>query len=224
MKSKNGNRGIHLFALKLGPRLVQYEWETFLSALPNEERERIMNYTHWQNRQRALLGNVLVRWMIRRFTDVQPIQIERNDSGRPYLAGNANWQGDFNLSHSGEWIAAALITHGRVGIDVEEINQLNEELMAFALSEAECNTINEKSGMDKVNLFYEFWTKKEAIYKTGLFPDATPQSLDTVLSLQKCKDIYTQLFYVDSQHPVSICWNTEMPFPELMILNRYQLV
>ena len=30
MKSKSGNRGIHLFALKLGPRLVQCEWETFL--------------------------------------------------------------------------------------------------------------------------------------------------------------------------------------------------
>jgi 4'-phosphopantetheinyl transferase len=223
--SKTIKREVHLFALHIGPQLLQWEWDAFLVNLPYEEQNRILKYKHWQDRQRALLGSALVRWTIRTFTDLQHIQIARDKTGRPYLAGKNHWKGDFNLSQSGEWIVVALTNHGHVGVDVEKIAHLNEDVMAYAMSEAEINLINEKSKLNRINSFYELWTMKEAIYKTGLFPDATPKSLDTVKLTNKHKDVHTQLFYVDSEHPVSICWDQVLPpVTPLIILNRNQLV
>lgn len=216
--------GIRLFALTMGPQLLTWEWNTFLLKIPSDERMRILKYKHWQDRQRALLGNVLVRWMIRAFTDVQHIQIARNKNGRPYLVSKNSWGGDFNLSHSGEWIVAALTEQGRIGVDVEKIKPLHEEVILYALSASEIHVINQKSKIDRVSSFYELWTMKEAIYKTGLFPNATPKSLDTVELKSKHKDIYTQLFYIDPEHPVSICQHQAQPSVQLTILNRDQLV
>ncbi len=222
--SRTIKSGLHLFALNIGPQLLKWEWDAFLLNLPNDDRIRILKYKHWKDQQRALLGNVLVRWMIRRFTSVRHVQIARSENGRPYLAGNNSWNGDFNISHSGEWIVVALTNQGHVGVDVERIDHLNEDIMAYAMSEAEIKVINHKTKMDRVTLFYELWTMKEAIYKTGLFPNATPKSLDTVELKGKRKDIYTKLYYVDRKHPVSICWNREQPPAKLTALDRNQLI
>ncbi|MBQ0140132.1 MAG: 4'-phosphopantetheinyl transferase superfamily protein [Kurthia sp.] len=218
-------REIHLFALPIGPQLLQWEWRAFLIKLPHEEQNRILKYKHWQDRQRALLGSALVRWTIRTFTNLQHIQIARDKTGRPYLVGENHWKGDFNLSHSGEWIVMAMTNDGHVGVDVEKIAHFNEEVMAYVMSEAEINLINEKSKQNRINSFYELWTKKEAIYKTGLFSDVIAKSLDTVELTSKHKDVHTQLFYVDSEHPISVCWDQVLPaVTPLIILNRNQLV
>lgn len=214
---------VHLYALNIGPQLLEWEWDTFLQNLPNEEQVSVLKYKYWEDRQRTLLGKVLIRWMIRNLTDVRDIQINRNKIGRPYLVGTENWDGDFNLSHSGNWIVAALTNRAHVGVDVEKINHLSEDVMVYAMSEAELTMINQKPQTDRINLFYELWTMKEAIYKTGLFPNATLKSLDTVELKSKRKDIHTQLFYMDREHPVSICWNGKQLPVCLTTLNRNQL-
>ncbi len=215
---------IQLFALPLGPKCSQSEWATLLSPLPKEEQERISAYRHQENRQRTLLGSVLVRSMLHRFTDLQHISIRRNENNRPYLADNLYWKGDFNLSHSGNWIIAALTHHGHVGVDVEKIGPLNEELLAYALSKTERKMIHEQTPVDQVKTFYELWTTKEAIYKTGLVPDATPQSLDTIEWKEKQNNLQTQLLYIDLEHPVTVCSDQKLPSVELTILNRDQLI
>lgn len=215
---------IQLVALPLGPKCLQSERATLLSSLPKEEQERISDYRHWQDRQRTLLGSVLVRWMLHKFTDLQHISIRRNENGRPYMADNVCWKGDFNLSHSGNWIVAALTHHGHVGIDVEKIGPLNEELLTYALSETELEMIHQQSPVDQVKRFYELWTTKEAIYKTGLVPDATPQSLDTIEWKVKQNNLHTQLLYIDPEHPMTVCSDQKLPSVELTILNRGQLI
>ncbi|MCG7334326.1 4'-phosphopantetheinyl transferase superfamily protein [Sporosarcina sp. ACRSM] len=210
-----------LFVLPLGPKCTQSEIATLLSSLPNEEQERISNYKHWQDRQRTLLGSVLVRWMLHKFTDMQHLFMKRNDNGRPYIADNICWNGDFNLSHSGNWIVAALTHHGHIGVDVEKIGPLNEELLTYALSETELEMIHQQSPVNQVKTFFELWTTKEAIYKTGLVPDATPQPLDTMEWMDK---LYTQSLYIDPDHPVTVCLDQKPPSMELTILDRSQLI
>lgn len=218
--SKSKKSGLHLFALHIGPQLLKWQWDALILNLPNEEQTRILKYQRWQDRQRVLLGNVLVRWVIRRFTGVRHVQIARNEVGRPYLVGNDSWHGDFNLSHAGEWIVVALTDQGCVGVDVERIGKLNKDIMVYALSEAEMKAIHQKSEKEQTNFFYELWTMKEAIYKTGLFPNATPQLLDTIALKDKGKNIYTQLFYVDREHPVSICSDRKQLPAKLTVLDR----
>ncbi|MFP3918202.1 4'-phosphopantetheinyl transferase superfamily protein [Lysinibacillus telephonicus] len=223
-KSWNMKDSLHLFILPLGPQLLPLEWDKYFLELPIAELTRILKYKHWQDRQRALLGNILVRWMLKKFTNETPINIARNTLGRPYLANNTNWSGDFNLSHSGEWIVAAITNHGHVGVDVEKIEQFNEEIMAYTMSEEEINEINQYAKFDRTKLFYELWTMKEAIYKTGLFPNATPVSINTIEINKKRRDIHTHIFYIDKVHPVTVCWDCGQ-FPIVRtVLNRDQLV
>ncbi|UZM99195.1 4'-phosphopantetheinyl transferase superfamily protein [Lysinibacillus sp. MHQ-1] len=55
--------------------------------------------------------------------------------------------------------------------------------------------------------FYELWTLKEALFKTGLFPHLSPHLLDTIDIKKTRVDLSTQLHYLDQRHPVTICWN-----------------
>ena len=87
-----------------------------------------------------------------------PVQV--SEHGRPHFA--ASDAPDFNLSHTGD-LAAAILGHGRVGIDVqEELDTLATDRLAarfFSLGEQErlCGAPRE--------LFFELWTKKEALGK-----------------------------------------------------------
>ncbi|WP_107951645.1 4'-phosphopantetheinyl transferase family protein [Lysinibacillus parviboronicapiens] len=161
--SSRVKNGVHLFMLPLGPQLLQWESEALLLNLPDEDCIRTLRYKHWLDRQKALLETAHIRWMIREFTDLQHAKITRNCIGRPYIANNNRWQGDFNLSHSGDWIVAALTHQGRVGVDVEKIDRFNEDIMPYALSEADIYMINHCSKVNRAKLFFELWTMKEAI-------------------------------------------------------------
>jgi len=195
---------VRLFLLPLGPKLQLSEWEKF--GISFEEREKINQYKHWQDWQRAILGSTLLRWMLKTFLNLGEVKISRNEKGRPYLLEvDKNWNVDFNLSHSGEWIVAAITKNSSVGVDVEKIEELNEDILPFVLSEKELMTIKRLSKYEQTKKFYELWTIKESIYKTGLFPNLTLESINT-FEFNK-KDIKTHTFYIDQHHPVAISWH-----------------
>lgn len=130
-------------------------------------------------------------------------------------------KGDINLSHSGKWIVVALTTKGRVGIDVEEIIPLSEEVIFSAMTQAELAIVNSEDNPNRLQAFYELWTLKEAIFKTGLFLNSSPNLIDTSTINN---NLTTRLIYLDKQHPVSICWDSMLTYLSIIILNRNQLL
>ena len=73
----------------------------------------------------------------------------------------------FNISHSESRGLIALSTHGAVGIDLEAIHPL-PELQALAkryFSATEQTTLDEVSGAQETERFYQIWTRKEALVK-----------------------------------------------------------
>lgn len=93
------------------------------------------------------------------------LRIERGEFGKPFLLDFEQWQ--FNLSHSGEKLLIAVSFEIPVGIDIETIKPRNalsglvkkcfsttEQAHWFALPEKE-----------KIAVFYDFWTRKEAVVK-----------------------------------------------------------
>lgn len=211
---------IQLFALPLGVKLAPSERDTFLKVLPFEVQRKVQQYKHWQDQQRALLGSILIRWALLPYIDEVLLYLAQNEFGRPYIAGHPHWQGDFNLSHSGNWIVLAVTTIGRVGIDVEEIKPVSEDVMVYALSETERQLVSHQP----LHVFYEFWTLKEALFKTGLLPNLSPYLLDTTNIKKTRKDLFTQIFYLDPQHPVCVCWNNESSKLITTIVNKEQLL
>ncbi|MFJ7700150.1 4'-phosphopantetheinyl transferase superfamily protein [Lysinibacillus fusiformis] len=211
---------IQLFALPLGGPLTTAEWNAFNKMLPSQVQKNICQYKQWQDRQRALLGNMLIRWALLPFMHKTIFHITQDIHGRPNVASHQHWDGDFNLSHSGEWIVLALTTNGRVGIDVEEIKPVNKDIMHYALSKQEFHMALHQP----LHVFYELWTLKEALFKTGLFPNLSPHLLDTTDIKRTRADLSTQLLYLDQHHPVTICWNSSSTNVKITTLNREQLL
>lgn len=215
---------LRIFAIKVGSKLTEQEWDIILSQLPSGDQIRIMKFKEWKDRQRALLGAALIRWCIRNYvTRNADVHVIRDKNNRPYLV-EGMWKGDFNLSHSGEWITLALVDKGKVGIDVEMITYLDEETIEFALTETELKRLHKELPNRSISLFFEMWTMKEAIYKTGLFPHITSHLIDIYNIQANDKDIHTKLFYLDSNHPVSVCWNQSISFNGIVILDRQELL
>ena len=79
----------------------------------------------------------------------------------------------FNLSHSGGHGLIALADGGRVGVDVEErCGRRDLDLIAESVfTEGERADLGAVEGVERLRLFYRFWTIKEAFIKalgTGL--------------------------------------------------------
>lgn len=213
---------VHVFLLPLGPKFQQAEIEMYGVNIPPEEQ--ITKYLQWQDQQRALLGRALLQWILKKYFNDEKMNIARTDTGRPYVINtNGTWQGDFNLSHSGEWIIAAITSEGRVGVDVEKIGTLNEDILPIVLSENELSSLKLLSKEEQTKRFYELWTVKESIYKMGIFLNLTLDTIDTFE--YKKKELETYTFYIDQHHPVSISWKGTSPkFIQKTWLTRDELI
>lgn len=164
---------VELFAVKLGERLSDAEMRRLTRSLPEGEEDRIFRYRLWADRLRTLLAAKLLRTALSRHLHLshEEILIHRDSSGRPHLDSSLQWRGDFNLSHSGEWIVLALTDQGRVGVDVEKLNPIDFSVAKKCFTEKECRNLFNRCGEDQLSFFYQLWTLKEAFVKmigTGL--------------------------------------------------------
>ncbi len=92
--------------------------------------------------QRTLLGDVLVRYLIckRMAGKNEKLRFKKNNFGKPLLVSSPF--AHFNISHSGEWVVAALSSYP-VGIDVEEIKSAPLEISKHFFSKDEDLTLSE---------------------------------------------------------------------------------
>ena len=98
-------------------------------------------------------------------------ELMTNEYGKPFLLGGPQ----FSLSHTRGAVAAAIGT-GPVGVDVERIRPIREDLPRRVLSPAELSWFRERGGRPED--FFTLWTLKESYYKylgTGLrgYPNGT---------------------------------------------------
>lgn len=81
--------------------------------------------------------------------------------GKPSLLGKSHIH--FNISHSGKYVVCA-ISKIPCGIDVQEKKVLkNLRIFDKILSEIEYKDVMDK--VDKIDAFYEYWTRKESYLK-----------------------------------------------------------
>lgn len=93
-------------------------------------------------------------------------KIERTASGRPYFPNESI---DFNISHSGDWVAVILERNGEkksaVGIDIEFPKQRHFlDLMRHFAPEDEVIWFSRQ--LDNEGAFYRSWCLREAILKS----------------------------------------------------------
>lgn len=137
------------------------------SVLSEAEQERAARFRREEDRRAFVAGRQAVRAFLSRWFGTETVPLEVDGFGRPVcpLAGAP----DFNLSHAAGWLALAVSTQGRVGIDLEDLNRNVDwkRLSVRYFSEAEQTAV--RTGGRQA--FFEVWTRKEALAKamgTGL--------------------------------------------------------
>lgn len=152
--------------------------------LDESERKRYRRPARPEAQRRFLLGRALLRERLGRALGIEPgaVVLRHSAEGKPHL-GEAG--PEFNLSHSGHWVALALSHAGPVGLDLEQPRK-PRPLQAIArhyFHPDEARALEALEGSALETGFYRLWTLKEAYLKalgTGLaggldrlyFPDA----------------------------------------------------
>lgn len=88
-----------------------------------------------------------------------------NPFGKPYLTEDAPTSLHFNLSHSGSFAMLAVSDRFPVGIDIEEIKPLKEEVAGYFFSVREQISLRKLPTDGYLRGFYRCWTRKEALVK-----------------------------------------------------------
>jgi len=122
-----------------------------LAALPAERRRTLA--TPSGARHASLAGIALALAALREACgrEIQPGELAFPPHGKPVLPGGP----DFSISHSGPWAACAIVSAGRVGLDVECI--VPELPAALRLVVAETDPV----------LAAREWAAREAALKVG---------------------------------------------------------
>jgi 4'-phosphopantetheinyl transferase len=154
-------------------------WEAELGqTLIPAEQVRAARFRQAADRQRFSVGRGGLRWLAGYVANQLPntVQVVENERGKPELA-NADgsqvtlWHA--NLSHSGEWVLWAF-DRAPVGIDVEQPKPgfAYADLIQTCFGPAEQAALQQAGLVGSAahqQLFYTFWTRKEAILKaTGI--------------------------------------------------------
>ncbi len=148
-----------------------FNYEELYHLLVPEEKEKASRFHFEKDKIRYILTRGVLRNLLSFYLKQDPARVsfEYNCYGKPILATDNNHQGDlcFNLSHSGDFALIAF-SHGRnIGIDIEQINrEFDFELVAKNFfSNDEIESIEKTKGLEQHTLFFQYWTRKEAILK-----------------------------------------------------------
>ena len=135
-----------------------------MAMVPAGFRASILRYKRWQDRQATLFGKMLLfRALHTNLNDSAMQKFQSQEVGRhgkPFIAGGP----EFNISHSGDIVVLALAENGPVGIDIEEIRDVNFEDYAQQLPEI-TSLHKHFDAYHANNLFFDCWTRKEAVLK-----------------------------------------------------------
>ncbi len=134
----------------------------FLSVLPVETKAKIVNLKSRNKQLEKVLGNMLIRYAVKDFFGI-PMKNQNfsaDFNGKPHIVGYENVY--FNLSHSSGVVACA-VSDDKIGIDIEKIRPISENVINRVCSKKEKNLID--SSHEKSSEFIRIWTAKEAAAK-----------------------------------------------------------
>ena len=138
------------------------------NVLPACEIQRALKARNPILQRRRLAGRILIRRTLSGLIGQRPevLAFERAPYGKPFLPSGPS----FNISHSGKYLALAIRTSGRVGVDIEVMRD-SPDLPTLArryFTESEQRAIAGcREGVTQG--FFRVWVRKEALLKATGF-------------------------------------------------------
>lgn len=175
------------------PDILQY----YLEFLPQKFKLEVLKYRRLDDRYNCLFGKLLVYIgsSILGYNSFEFDKIIKDNYGKPFML-DSNF--NFNISHSGNTVVC-VFSKQEIGIDIEEINDIDYSLFENVFSSHEFAEIN-REGLNK---FYEFWTKKESVIKAigkGMSLPLTEIQVDKGHTTYNDNIWYTKSFKIDNKY------------------------
>ncbi|MCD6050333.1 MAG: 4'-phosphopantetheinyl transferase [Verrucomicrobia bacterium] len=147
-----------------------------LDGLSEAEIARASRFRRRLDWQRFLACRGVLREMLGKYTgqDAGDISFRYGPNGKPEMrASDAAGALPFNVSHSGQFALYAVAGEWEVGVDIEQVRPVGdmEDMARTVLSADEWERWRTLNVRVKPAVFFDCWTKKEAILKargTGL--------------------------------------------------------
>jgi 4'-phosphopantetheinyl transferase len=165
---KIASHQIHIWRAALDATALQTEQlQAFLSA---DEIARADRFHFEKDRLRYIVARGTLRQILGLYLKSAPhaLQFDYTHFGKPFLPSETAKIGiNFNLSHSGDMVLYAITRGQCVGIDLEKINPTIaiEQIAQRFFSPAEITALHAAPGDQRDQLFFLYWTRKEAILK-----------------------------------------------------------
>ena len=193
-------------------------------------------------REQVASSDDFKRRVLSRYAAVAPFewQFTAGVQGKPAILGPLCAL-DFNLSHSGEWLACAVTAGTPVGVDLEHCRsgRVTLKLARRFFREEEVAALQDCSQASQCDRFYDLWTLKEAAVKARgetlgpglaargfelMFP-ADPQAGAGRIVVSAEGDTDAAHYWLLDPLPayrLAICWPSAMPLmPQLQVFELY---
>lgn len=150
-----------LWYTTFAPELPPAAFAALVARLPPAWQHKVWSRQRPASRYGTLFGSLLLQRVLHRQPQPYSLaQVQHTPDNRPYLAGAPF---DFNISHSGTYVACALSFAGRVGLDLEHRTRTNIAAFEPHFEVAEWASV--QAAPDPARQFYRLWTQKEAVAK-----------------------------------------------------------
>jgi len=161
---------IHIWQLEQADFELSSLQRECLAWLTESELKRYQRYQFDRHRKQLLLGRVLTRIALSRYSSIAPASwnFTHNQYGKPAISVEQNSASlYFNLSHSAEKVVLAVSRFEGIGVDVECARK-PRRVAAIAqryFSNAEAAQLLSLPEDQQQSRFYDLWTLKEAYIK-----------------------------------------------------------
>jgi 4'-phosphopantetheinyl transferase len=136
------------------------QYSALAALLSPEDQIKGRRFTHAADRHRLIAGRLSLQFALQDL-NITPAgkQLSYSAYGRPELERGP----DFNISHSGNWVVCAVSRTEKLGVDIEEIRDIDYRDFTSCFSPAEWRTVQAQD----LHTFYAYWTMKEAAIKAN---------------------------------------------------------
>jgi 4'-phosphopantetheinyl transferase len=150
--------------------LTSLQSKRLLGILSADELLRAGRFRFERDQKRFIAARGILRMILGRYLGESPhkIHFEYTSKGKPVLANNPGYDTlHFNLSHS-DALALYAVTRGRnIGIDIERVRDdvAVEQIAQKFFSQDEISSLERIHKHKRNELFFKYWTRKEAYLK-----------------------------------------------------------
>jgi 4'-phosphopantetheinyl transferase len=148
------------FYTEINHQWSEQEFADKLVLLPEKLQQQVSRKRQWQDKQLSIAGKMLLLRVMKELARQSTLtDLQYNTYDRPYFDNGP----DFNIAHSGSMVICCGTDNGQIGIDIEQVKEIDLADYTNYFTSNEWNKINHYP--NKYDSFYDFWTRKEAVLK-----------------------------------------------------------